>query len=272
MPCYLVLAVACVIQVHAGAPGNVVTVVQGSPPPVSVSESTLRSAATSSQMPRYPAQSIERKSIGVAVAEVTVTEEGRVATVNVLQAPDADIATSVRDALARWAFTPVQVSGRSSTSPMRGKLTFYFRLLADKGNVTMPELPGAGPRDRPHPPGGTPRGQPPGRAPLPVSPPVYSSAEFADAVSQVTEAEFSKMAATERPLVVDIGDREAFRRRSRKGAVNIPFDELDSRAPSELPREKRLVIDCSQEEVGMCRHAAERLRSLSFSHVSLLVR
>jgi hypothetical protein len=72
--------------------------------------------------------------------------------------------------------------------------------------------------------------------------------------------------------VLDIGDRKAFARGHRTGAINIPHDELVLRARTELDPKKRYVIDCTQDERIRCGIAYDDLRRLRFDQVALLVR
>jgi rhodanese-related sulfurtransferase len=59
--------------------------------------------------------------------------------------------------------------------------------------------------------------------------------------------------------VLDVREREDFKRGHRAGAVNIPRDELAIRAYIELERARPVVIDCSQAETRECRQAANLL-------------
>ena len=90
-------------------------------------------------------------------------------------------------------------------------------------------------------------------------------------MTEITDAELKKLTGAVAPLVLDIGEREAFRRGHRDGAINIPHDELDVRAPVELDPRKPHVIDCTQEERSRCRHALDTLRQKGFSQLALLV-
>jgi hypothetical protein len=54
--------------------------------------------------------------------------------------------------------------------------------------------------------------------------------------------------------------------------VNIPLDELAVRGGIELPRDRRIVIDCTQEDMFLCRLGGGRLVEQKFTDIVLLVR
>jgi TonB family protein len=87
-------------------------------------------------MPTYPPESVKRRSTGVGVALLAVGANGRVVSVSVLEAPDREIAGSMRAALTRWAFQPLP-SGATSTR--HGRVILYFALENGKGVVLTPQ-------------------------------------------------------------------------------------------------------------------------------------
>ena len=102
-----------------------------------VSGPAMRSQALSNPMPRYPAASLARGIVGVAVAEVSVDTQGRMDSIRILEAPDAAIARSVGDALSRWRFaTPEPVLGRPVK--LTSRLAFYFVIDHGEGRVLNP--------------------------------------------------------------------------------------------------------------------------------------
>jgi phage shock protein E len=80
------------------------------------------------------------------------------------------------------------------------------------------------------------------------------------------------VAARASPVLLDVGEREAFKRGHLAGAINIPVDELTVRARMELDPKKPHVIDCTQEERPRCDRAVATLRRFGFSDLTLLVR
>jgi hypothetical protein len=73
------------------------------------------------------------------VATLVVNPDGSVASREVLEAPDKDIAAAVGSALSAWRFTPS--SGKSATSgpcSITGRLMFYFTSQKGKAVVLDP--------------------------------------------------------------------------------------------------------------------------------------
>jgi 3-mercaptopyruvate sulfurtransferase SseA len=111
--------------------------------------------------------------------------------------------------------------------------------------------------------------------------PEYPSASLDAKVEGVVVAAVG-FGADGRPLIIDILEspdahtadsvRGAFKRGHWPGAVNIPFDELAVRAGPELPRDRRIVIDCTQEDIWLCRLGGGRLVEQKFPNVLVLVR
>jgi hypothetical protein len=119
---------------------------------VNRSEWGLRTAATMAPKPEYPAASLTTRVAGVVVASVRFELDGKLSTLEILEAPDPHTAAAVRNALARWVVPPTQVLGRETKSLIRGKLTFYFQVRDGKGVVLDPdEMPGWPARPKPRP-------------------------------------------------------------------------------------------------------------------------
>ena len=88
----------------------------------------------------------------------------------------------------------------------------------------------------------------------------------------VSDGEFREKSSDARPQVIDVRKRDAYNRNHRAGAVNIPSDELETRASIELATELPAYVDCS---VGIpypeCRHAAYVLAFGGFPRVGMIV-
>jgi len=82
-------------------------------------------------MPLYPEKSIKRKAKGVAVAQIMINQEGDVSKVEILEAPDSMISTSVTEAVSQWKFRSSKIKDGPSVA-VKGKLTFYF-VIDDHG-------------------------------------------------------------------------------------------------------------------------------------------
>ena len=224
----------------------------------------LRTTAATAPKPEYPAASLTTKVAGVVVASVRFDLDGKLSTVEILESPDRHTAAAVRDALARWIVPPTQLLGRETKSPIRGKLTFYFHVRDGKGVVSDPdEMPGGPARPKPRPVPSAPAQGPP-----PAPPPVRAS-EHATAKT-ITVEEFKQRSG--KAVVLDVGEREAFKRGHWPGAVNIPADEVQIRGGAELPRDGTIVIDCTQEQNFRCAAASSFLMEQGFSSVLVMVR
>jgi rhodanese-related sulfurtransferase len=80
-----------------------------------------------------------------------------------------------------------------------------------------------------------------------------------------------KLAEAIRPVVLDIGERDAFRRDHTPGALNIPVDELPVRAGIELAGAK-VAIDCTRDEMWRCQAAGAMLGQQGLTQTLILVR
>ena len=216
---------------------------------VGLGEGGLRRSAISAPAPEYPAASLQKKSAGVAVAAVVFGADGKTREVTVLEAPDAPIGDAVKNAVMRWTWKPVTISGRSETYGGRAKLTFYFRIVNGKGQVVSPEF------------------KPIPKRASTSDPPVSHGGHGAGA-TEIREPELAKQNDA---VVLDVGERDAFRRGHRPGAINIPYDELGVRATYELDAKKLHVVDCTRDEREICNIAHGFLSEKGFK-VAILVR
>ena len=217
---------------------------------VGLGEGGLRRSAIMAPTPEYPRASIATKAAGVAVAEVIFGADGKTRTVDVLEAPDAHIAEAVRTAVAKWTWRPVTISGRPEQHAGRGKLTFYFRVVNGQGRVTSPAFKPAPKRTGA-----------PGAAPSVV---VHGSSAV-----EMTDDDLSRRQGA---VVLDIGERAAFKRGHRPGAINVPYDEIGVRAPHELDPKKLHVIDCTRDQRPICNIAHDMLKESGFARLAILVR
>jgi TonB family protein len=96
----------------------------------------FRDHATSVVLPSYPVSSISAGHSGRAVIDVRVSGRGKVTDVRVIEAPDEDIAASVKAAIARWSFSPFQAADAHTVYAVRSRLIFYFRVIGGKPVVT----------------------------------------------------------------------------------------------------------------------------------------
>jgi rhodanese-related sulfurtransferase len=252
------LLIICGLSAGATSVASSTSVAQSTGDAVGLSQASMRGAAIVAPAPIYPRLSLERKSAGVAVASVVFGADGRTRTVTILEAPDTEIAEAVRAALMGWTWRPLERMGRAERSGGSGKLTFYFRVTDGRGQVVDPEIPAP-------PPAGTSRGRG-------AAPPAARAGTPGVPALEIPHAELKTLIARASPVLLDVGEREAFKRGHLAGAINIPVDELTVRARMELDPKKPHVIDCTQEERPRCDRAVATLRRAGFADLSLLVR
>jgi rhodanese-like protein len=232
-------------------------------PTATTSEVGLRMSAITTVTPSYPEASVKAGISGVAVAEVVASVEGGAPAFEILEAPDERIAAAVREALGKWKFPALQFATSS-------RVTFYFRIEGGKGRVLNPQDMPGGPTIAPRPT------YTPGNIPVvPAAKPAPASAvrrlSEADTTS-ITIEELQKLTGANRPTMLDVGQRAAFKRSHLEGAINIPHPEIILRGPIELRGLGRIVIDCTQEELFHCLVADHVLKDAGFKDVRILRR
>ena len=218
------------------------------------SEGAFREGATERVMPVFPAASLERRSAGVVVLQVTAEPTGHVGDVVVLEAPDADLGTAARAAALEWRFP-------MATRAVQGTLTFYFVIENGRGVVRNPDQM----RGNEDVFGGN---QPaPGRGATPSAPP--ASVRGANIAPEIDETEFARLIANANTVVLDVRERDQFAGGAHARARSMPAGEVLTRARAELPSNTRVVIDCSRTETFRCHAGADALRRRGFEQVSI---
>ena len=210
--------------------------------PGTTSQAAIEYAALDKPFPQYPTRSLENGAAGVAVVSILVGVDGRMERVDVLEAPDADIAAALQDALERWVL-PVHPSGPLRTA---ATMVFYFLIEAEEGRVVS-GLSLAAERT-----GG-------GRSVAGERP------------RRIDEMELESLLETGGAVVVDTRVRELYARGHRDGAINLPLRELQSRAAVELPHAHVVVVDCYRGFEGMCDIAGQILQLVGVPDVAVFV-
>ena len=88
----------------------------------------------------------------------------------------------------------------------------------------------------------------------------------------ITIEELQKLTGANRPTILDVGQRSAFKRGHLEGAINIPHPEIIVRGPIELRGRGRIVMDCTQESMFPCLVADRVLKDAGFKDVAILRR
>lgn len=104
-----------------------------------ISAETFAATATATIMPAYPESSLRNRATGVAVALVVSDPDGRVRSVDILQAPDSAIANSMRRSLIQWRFAGVAAPSLRPPLEARGRVILYFVIDRGNGLVLTPD-------------------------------------------------------------------------------------------------------------------------------------
>ena len=217
-------------------------------PAAKTSQTAIEDLALRKPYPRYPARSLENGATGVAVASIRLGPDGRMDQVDVLEAPDADIADALRDALEHWTLPRALFEEHPrGLHKLSATMVFYFLIEAGEGRVVSGPFLAAE------------------RA---------AGQAAAGALRRIDEAELESLLETGGAVVVDFRDRERYARGHRDGAVNLPLPELWTRAALELPSAEVVIVDCyrgSWAWQGRCDIAGETLRDLGVPDVAVVV-
>ena len=220
-------------------------------PRVGISGNNLSKMAVHTVLPTYPKPSLQARREGVVVAQVLVGPDGKMRTVDVLQAPHEEIGRATRDALMQWTFRTTLRTPDGKPTNIRSKLIFYFTIKDGKGLVLTPQQMTESRRTEER------------TAADGVVPESYPTIDM---------VEWERRAKTIRPILLDIRDRAAYARGHLQDATNIPEAELSTRAGPELSRLRQIVVDCPRETSDLCTFVARILQRGGFSNVALLAR
>jgi TonB family protein len=100
-------------------------------------EDTLRDHAIKQILPAFPPEAANANISGVAVAKVRINENGKLTSVDVVEAPHPSIAQATAEAIKQWEFKFYENS--STPECFNGKLTFYFVIEDGKAFVREPK-------------------------------------------------------------------------------------------------------------------------------------
>lgn len=205
--------------------------------PVQASGAVLLRIAQQSETPPYPEASLRARIGGAAVVKVLIGLDGAVRRVDVLEAPNPEIAASLSDTLSRWTFLTGTVKGKSVEA--EGTLSFYFDALT----ATVRSLD---------------------------APPKKQSAAQATNVKYIDHAQAKTILSASSSVLLDIRSRSAFRKSHSPESINIPFEELQDRAGKELRDNTTVVIDCPTDVADQCPEAARLVRTAGVPNIYIL--
>jgi TonB family protein len=201
---------------------------------------SLRKDATHIVMPQFPSSALAAGASGVCVAEVVISESGKTESVSILQSPSAQIAEEVKKALKQWAFKPVTVDGMANVPKATGKMAFYFVIRDGKGTVLTPEDLRSSPAAS------------------------MAGGGHGQSLDVITQWDAAAKLHTDGTTLIDVRSRKAYSLQHDSRALNIPIDELSSRALSEIPQKSHVTVECSAGNVPSCEFAAHILERLGY--------
>jgi TonB family protein len=117
---------------------------QLAPMTVRIGSSILRSNAIEAPLPEYPQQSLRDGREGSVSAKILVETDGSVSTIEVLEASDAAMGSSVQTQLKHWRFKPLTTSANERIR-VTSRLVFHFAIRDGKPVVIEAAM-----RPRPH--------------------------------------------------------------------------------------------------------------------------
>jgi rhodanese-related sulfurtransferase len=87
-------------------------------------------------------------------------------------------------------------------------------------------------------------------------------------VNKITRDELMRMVSSgEKFKLVDVLDREHFAKEHIKGAISIPVNEIEKKAPKLLKKSEKIVVYCASFDCQASTNAAEKLLSMGYKNV-----
>lgn len=78
-----------------------------------------------------------------------------------------------------------------------------------------------------------------------------------------------KIDAKEDFILVNVLSKDSFEARHISTSINIPVDEIENRAPSELPdKNKEIIVYCASTECQASPRVAKKLEELGYTNVT----
>lgn len=87
-------------------------------------------------------------------------------------------------------------------------------------------------------------------------------------IKQITRDELVKMMdSSQKFRLVDVLEADSYEKVHIKGAVSIPLDELEKKAPELLKKDETIITYCASFDCQASTQAAEKLVSLGYQNV-----
>ena len=216
--------------------------------PLRIAEIGYRQQAIVHPLPTYPVRSVNLETEGVAVASIVTGTDGRVESVELLQAPDEEIGRRVVEALQTWVFHPLRAAtgenGEMEVNRAESRVTFYFLIVNGVGVVSNPAAD------------------------------MSIGSEMEAVVQDLRNVDLDTAFGSLKPVFVDIRDRADYQLGHYPDSVNIPVSELLLRSQVELSREQFVVILCPGTpgfSWTFCTRLARDVGHSGFEHIGVLL-
>ncbi len=87
-------------------------------------------------------------------------------------------------------------------------------------------------------------------------------------VRRITRDDLLKrMLSKEAFKLVDVLSADSYAKEHIKGAISIPVDEIEKKAPGVLKNDDRIIVYCASFDCQASTHAAQKLVDLGYTHV-----
>ena len=89
-------------------------------------------------------------------------------------------------------------------------------------------------------------------------------------IKTITRDELVRLRSTDmRVRIVDVLSKESYAQEHVQGAISIPLDEVEQRAPVALKKNEKIVVYCGSFDCQASTRAAEKLERLGYNNVLL---
>lgn len=86
-------------------------------------------------------------------------------------------------------------------------------------------------------------------------------------MTTITKEELKEKLDNDEVILVDVLSEESYERSHIKGAVNIPYKIIGTKAKEKFGKDDRIVVSCSGPGCQASHTAAEKLEDLGFNNI-----